>query len=170
MHLKSGLLLGTVAALGLVFAGTAFAQSVQVLGDFRDWSAYTASESSGRLCFAMSQPTSTEPEPDGFEEAYMYLSTRVSDGIRNEFNLIAGYEFAPDSVAQLEVGGQVYDLFTQADGAWLQDATLGENLASNMRAGTVLSISGTSARGIRVVQTFSLSGVTAASRAVDQAC
>lgn len=169
MRMKSGLLLGTVA-FSLALSGSALAQSVQVLGDYRDWSAYTASESSGRLCFAMSQPTSTEPEPDGFEEAYMYLSTRVADGVRNEFNLIAGYEFAPDSVAQLEVGGQVYDLFTQADGAWLQDATLGENLAGSMRAGTVLTVSGTSARGIRVVQTFSLSGVTAASRAVDQAC
>lgn len=170
MRNKSGLLLGLVLALLLTMAGSAMAQSVQVLGDFRDWSAFTASESSGRLCFSMSQPTSTTPEPEGYEDAYLYLTTRVSDGVRNEFNLIAGYEFAPDSVAQLEVGGQVYDLFTQADAAWLQDATLGQNLAGSMRAGSSLQISGTSARGVRVVQTFSLSGVTAASRAVDQAC
>lgn len=170
MRNRSGLLLGLVLAILMAGAGTAFGQSVQVLGDFRDWSAFTASESSGRLCFAMSQPTSTTPEPEGYADAYLYLSTRVSDGVRNEFNLIAGYEFAPDSVAQVEVGGQIYDLFTQADGAWLQDASLGQNLAGNMRAGSTMTVSGTSARGIRVVQTFSLSGVTAASRAVDQAC
>lgn len=170
MRNKSGLLTGLVLGLLGAVSTSAQAQSVQVLGDFRDWSAFTASESSGRLCFAMSKPSSTVPEPEGYEDAYLYLSTRVSDGVRNEFNLIAGYEFAPDSVAQVEVGGQVYDLFTQADGAWLQDATLGQNLAGNMRAGTTLVVSGTSARGIRVVQTFSLSGVTAASRAVDQAC
>lgn len=170
MRIKSGLLTGLVVAFALATVGPSLAQSVQVLGDYRDWSAYTASESSGRLCFSLSKPTSTEPEPEGYGDAYLYLSTRVSDGIRDEFNLIAGYEFAPDSTAQLEVGGQVYELFTQADGAWLQDASLGQNLAGNMRAGTTLQITGTSARGIRVVQTFSLSGATAASRAVQQAC
>lgn len=170
MRVNSGLLAGLVAAGFFALAGPSYAQSVQVLGDYRDWSAYTASESSGRLCFAMSEPTSTAPEPEGYSDAYLYLSTRVSDGVRDEFNLIAGYEFAPDTTAQLEVGGQVYELFTQADGAWLQDATLGQNLAGNVRAGTTLTVTGTSARGIRVVQTFSLSGATAASRAVEQAC
>lgn len=162
----SGLALGLALSVG----NAALAQSVQVLGDFNDWSAYTASESGGRLCFAMSKPKNTEPVPQGYTEAYLYLTTRVSDGSRNEFNLIAGYEFAPDSVAQVQVGGQIYPLFTQADAAWLQDLSQADNLAANMRAGTTLTVSGTSAQGEQIVQTFSLSGATAASRSVDQAC
>lgn len=160
----------TAAVLTVALMTPALAQTVQVLGDYREWSAYTASENSGRLCFTASQPQSTEPEPDGYGEAYVYLTSRVSDGVSNEFNLIAGYEFAPDSTAVARVGSQSWDLFTQADAAWLQDASQGENLAGSMRAGSTLVIEGTSAQGIRIVQTFSLSGVTAASRAVDQAC
>lgn len=152
------------------FVAPAMAQTVQVLGDYRQWSAYTASENSGRICFTASQPTSTEPEPEGYGEAYLYLTTRVSSGVRNEFNLIAGYEFAPDSTATVSVGSQSFNLFTQADAAWLQDVSQTENLAGAMRAGTTMTVEGTSAQGIRIVQTFSLSGVTAASRAVDQAC
>lgn len=159
---------GGLALLSL--SAPVLAQTVQVLGDYRQWSAYTASESTGRICFSASQPTGTEPEPEGYSDAYLYLTTRVAEGIRNEFNLIAGYEFAPDSTATVSVGSQTYNLFTQADAAWLQDVSQAENLAGNMRAGTTLVIEGTTAQGIRIVQTFSLSGVTAASRAVDQAC
>lgn len=166
--MRTGILAALCAITFMVPA--ALAQSVQVLGDYRDWSAYTASENSGRLCFTASQPKTTEPQPEGFGDSYVYLTTRVSDGTRNEFNLIAGYEFAPDSVAQARVGGQTWDLYTQADAAWLQDASQGSTLAGSMRAGSTLVIEGTSAQGIRIVQTFSLSGVTAASRAVDQAC
>jgi hypothetical protein len=39
-----------------------------------------------------------------------------------------------------------------------------------MRAGSSLSIQGTSTKGILVNETFSLSGATAASRAIDSGC
>jgi len=61
-------------------------------------------------------------------------------------------------------------LFTSADAAWLENPNDSENAAGNMRAGTQLVIEGTTERGIKVRQTFSLSGVTAASRAINDSC
>ena len=150
--------------------GTGMAQSVQVLGDFRDWSAFSANDGGGVICFATSLPKSVEPTPEGYEEARIYVTIRMAQGINNEFNLIAGYEFAPDSVATAAIGSNVYNLFTQLDSAWLEDENQTDTFAANLRSGSTLRIEGTSSLGVRIVQTFSLSGATAASRSIHSAC
>ncbi len=162
--------LALVAGLVAVSASGAFAQSVRLLGDFRDWSAYATSDSAGKICFVMSKPTATDPEPDGYGDAYLYLTHRPAERIRNELNLIAGYTFSPDSEAQLQVGGQSFTLFTSDDAAWLLDTGIAQDVAGAMRAGSSMVIEGTNERGIKIRQTFSLSGVTAASRAIDAEC
>lgn len=159
---------GFCAAL-LVLATTlpGAAQSVRLLGEFRDWSAYSASEGAGALCFIMSRPIETAPVPDAMGEAHVYLTNRPAEGLRNEFNLVAGFPFAADTPATVSVGGQSFELFTERDAAWLLDPSQGENLAGAIRAGSSLVVDGTTERGIKVRQSYSLSGATAASRALD---
>jgi hypothetical protein len=153
-----------------LLAVPAQAQSVRLIGDFRDWSAYSAQEGAGALCFALSRPTQVAPAPDGFTEAYLYLTNRPAEGIRNEFNLVSGFAFAPDQPATVSVGGQSFELFTENDAAWLLDPSLGDRLASAIRAGSSLVVDGTSQGGVKVQQVFSLSGATAASRAIEGGC
>jgi hypothetical protein len=154
-------------ALLIAFAATpAAAQSVQALGEFRDWAAYSASEGAGQVCFAMSKPTEVEPPVDGYTQGYLYLTNRPAEGISNEINLVAGFDFAPDQPAKLTVSGKSFDLFTQKDAAWLLDSTQNDDLAGALRAGSTVVIEGTTDKGILVTQTFSLSGATAASRAI----
>lgn len=154
----------------LAMTGLAQAQSVRLLGDFRDWSAYATSEGAGALCFVISKPTQVNPSPDGYTQAYLYLTHRPAENQRFELNVVAGFSFAPDTPASITVGGNTYPLFTQADAAWLQDASQSANLASAIRAGSSMSIEGTSDKGIRVTQAYSLSGATAAQRAIDAEC
>ncbi|MGV3491462.1 MAG: invasion associated locus B family protein [Devosia sp.] len=157
----------TAVALVSLAAAPAFAQSVKLIGEFRDWAAYTATESTGPVCFALSKPTDVTPSPDGYTGAWLYLTNRPSEGVRNELNLVAGFTFAPNSSATANVGGTVFELYTDQDAAWLLDPTQAENLASALRAGSQVVFDGTSDQGIRVTQTFSLSGATAASRAIE---
>lgn len=158
---------GAAAVLVSLLAVTGVAaQSVRLIGDYRDWSAYSTSEGAGSLCFAMSRPTGTEPAPDGLTDAYVYLTNRPGEGIRNEFNLVAGFAFAPDQPASLNVSGQTFELFTEKDAAWLRDPAQGDSLAGAIRAGSTLVIDGTTDHGIKVTQTYSLSGATAASKAI----
>lgn len=162
------ILLGAV--LSALLPATAFAQAVQAIGTFKDWSAYSASEGAGALCFAMSKPTDVSPMPDGYTQAYLYLTHRPSENVSNELNLVAGFEFAPDQPATLSVGGQDFELFTQKDAAWLLDQSQNDKLAGAMRKGTSVVIAGTTSRGILVSETFSLSGATAAGKAIDAGC
>ena len=106
---------------GLTFAGSAEAQSVKLLGEFRDWAAYTATESTGPVCFALARPTEVTPSPDGFTGAWLYITNRPSEGVRNELNLVAGFTFAANTPATADVSGQVFELFTDGDAAWLLD-------------------------------------------------
>lgn len=154
----------------VLLPGAAYAQSAQELGVFRDWSAYTATESTGNICFALSKPTEVSPIPDGYTEAYLYLTHRPAEGVTNEFNLVAGFTFAADTPATMTISGQTFDLFTENDAAWLLDPSRGDTVAGTMRAGTTLVIEGTSDKGIKIRETFSLSGATAASRAIDGKC
>jgi hypothetical protein len=152
-----------LAAIGTTPVG---AQSVQDLGEFRDWAAYSAAEGSGRVCFAMSKPTDVSPPVDGYTQGYLYLTHRPAEGVTNELNLVAGFDFAPDQPAKLTVSGKSFDLFTQKDAAWLLDPSQNDDLAGALRAGSTVVIEGTTDKGILVTETFSLSGATAASRAI----
>ena len=160
-----------LALLALVsLTSVAQAQQVRLLGEHRAWSSYAASDAAGAVCFAMSQPESVTPTPDGFTEAYLYITNRPGENIASEFNLVAGFSFQPDSIATVSVGGQSFNLFTQNDAAWLDDAGQSDALASAIRAGSSLSIEGTTAAGIKVTQNYSLSGATAAQQAIDAEC
>ena len=146
------------------------AQSARVLGDFRDWSSYAADDGSGTVCFAMTKPKTTEPTPDGYGQAYLYITNRPGEDVVNEFNVVAGYTFQTGSTATASVGGQEFALFTQNDAAWLDDSAQAANLAAAIRAGSSISITGTSATGSRIVQSYSLSGATAAQQAIGAEC
>ncbi|WP_374621284.1 invasion associated locus B family protein [Devosia sp.] len=163
------LLLLVLAFLALA-GGPAAAQSVKLLGEYRAWSAYSATESTGPVCFALTKPSDVSPTPDGYTEAYLYLTHRPAEGVRNEMNLVAGYTFAPDTPATVTVSGQSFELFTENDAAWLRDPGQNDNLAGALRAGSTVVVEGTSDRGIRITETFSLSGATAASRAIEGDC
>lgn len=165
MKLRALAAIATVLAPAL--SGIAMAQSVKLLGEYRDWTAYTATESTGPVCFALSKPTEVTPSPDDFTEAWLYLTNRPSESVRNELNLVAGFTFAPDTTATATVSGQSFELFTDKDAAWLLDPNQNDNLAGALRAGSSVVIEGTSDKGIRITETFSLSGATAASRAIE---
>ncbi|SMQ86031.1 hypothetical protein SAMN06295905_3327 [Devosia lucknowensis] len=146
------------------------AQSARVLGDFRDWSSFAADDGGGTVCFAMTKPKSVEPTPEGYSEGYLYITNRPAEDVVNEFNVVAGYTFQTGSRATASVGGQEFALFTQADAAWLDDSAEAANLAAAIRSGSTVVITGTSANGTQVVQSYSLSGATAAQQAIGAEC
>jgi hypothetical protein len=102
--------------------------------------------------------------------AYIYITNRPSENVTTEFNLVAGFTFQPESKATVNVGGQVFNLFTQNDAAWLDDAGQSSALASAIRAGSSMVVEGTSTAGIRITQNYSLSGATAAQQSINSGC
>jgi hypothetical protein len=165
---KSAMALALLATVILPTAASA--QQVRLLGEHRAWSSYAATDTAGPVCFAMTKPESVAPTPDGYSQAYIYITNRPAESVTTEFNLVAGYAFQPDSRATVSVGGQVFNLFTQNDAAWLDDASQSATLASAIRAGSSMVVEGTTAAGIKVTQNYSLSGATAAQQSIGSGC
>ena len=70
----------------------------------------------------------------------------------------------------MTVGGQTFNLFTQNDAAWLDDAGQSAALATAIRAGSSMVVEGTTAAGIKVTQNYSLSGATSAQQSINSGC
>ena len=87
-------------------------------------------------------------------------------------SFIAGYPFKKDSETTLEIGGKPFKLFTDGETAWARDSDTDKTITAALRdtKGKPMVVKGTSARGTKTTDTYSLDGVTQAYDAMNQAC
>lgn len=167
LHRRLFAVLATTAIA--VTAVPAMAQSVRVLSEHNAWTAYSTTQSTGQICFVLSRPTTTEPQAAA-SEGYFYITHRPDQDVRSEINVVMGYALDAQGTATLSVGGQSFALYTQDDAAWLADTSQSGSALQAIRGGSTMVVEGTSADGTTVRQTFSLSGATAATNAIDAEC
>mgnify|MGYP000731256056 CR=1 FL=1 len=171
MQKISALFLAAAMSIGVALSGgAAHAQSATPLGQFKDWGAYVAESSGGKVCYALSQPKSSEPSNVNRDPVYLFVTSRPGQGVKNEVSVITGYPYKPDSRATAQIGTATFELFTKDDGAWVENAAEEASLVQAMRAGATMVIKGTSARGTNTVDNYSLSGITAALDKVAAEC
>src|SRR5438045_9043022 len=90
------------------------------LGQYGDWSVYTAFRGGNKHCFALAEPKITKMEPAGRTRgaSHLFVSTRPAEKVKNEVSAIIGYPFKPNSYAIAEIGTAKSPMYTQTDGAW----------------------------------------------------
>jgi hypothetical protein len=143
-----------------------------LLGTFGDWGAYTASPGGKKVCFALAKPSKSETVPPNRQRdvAYLFVSSRPAEKVKDEVSIIIGYGFKANTDATLELGGASYAMYTQADGAWIKNAAEEAKLIEAMRKGGDLTVKGTSARGTGTTDVFSLKGLAQALDKVGEEC
>jgi len=158
-----------IAVAGTAVAATA-AKEPTVLGEFNDWAAYAYKKDGGTVCYIVSQPKVSAPKGVKRDPAFFLVTHRTADHVKNEVNTIIGYPFKKDSTASVDIDGHKFELFTHDDGAWSDSSAHDNEVVAAMKAGIKMKITGTSERGTKTVDTYSLSGVTAAMAKIDSAC
>ena len=115
-----------------------------LLGTFGDWGAYTASPGGKKVCFALAKPSKSETTPPNRprDPAFLFVSSRPAEKVKDEVSIIIGYGFKANTDATLELGGATYAMYTQADGAWVKNAAEEAKLVDAMRKGGDLTIKG----------------------------
>jgi hypothetical protein len=143
-----------------------------LLGTFGEWGAYTASPGGKKVCFALAKPSKSETTPPNRQRdpAFLFVSSRPAEKVKDEVSVIIGYGFKANTDATLELGGASYAMYTQADGAWIKNAAEETKLVEAMRKGGDLSVKGTSARGTGTTDVFSLKGLAQALDKVGEEC
>jgi hypothetical protein len=153
-------------------ASTSPTAGAQLLGQFGDWGAYTASPGGKKVCFALAKPTSSSTNPPNRprDPAFLFISTRPAEKVREEVSVIIGYPFKPASEAAAEVGSANFALYTQNDGAWIKNAAEEARLVDAMKKGADVTVKGESGRGTKTTDIFSLKGLSQALERVATEC
>ena len=114
-------------------------------------------------------PTAQHPSSLSWDPTVYIMRGAVTNG-RDEPSVRAGYTYQDGSSVTISIGSETFTLFTDKDGAWVADAGPERQLVDAMRRGASMIVKGTSARGNLTTDTYSLSGVTAATKRISELC
>ena len=153
-----------------LFGTAAQAQGIESVGNFGDWSAFQFSEDGNPACYMSSEPTKASGDYTKRGDVFAIVTHRPAEKRIGEVSIIAGYSYQKDSAVEIAIGKQIFELFTQEDGAWALDAASDKKLIQAMKKGSRMVVKGTSSRGTITTDTYSLNGFTRAYRAIGKAC
>ncbi|MCA0432109.1 MAG: DUF1176 domain-containing protein [Proteobacteria bacterium] len=157
-----------LAAL-ILAGGPAAAQEPDHLGTFNDWdvAAYKAPKS--KVCFAYSLPKKSEAsrKVDRGEVRFI-VTNQPGNKVKGEVSTIIGYPFKEGSTVKLTIDDKEFDLYPDGDMAWAGNTD--KSIVAAMKAGKNMKLEGVSWKGTETVDTYSLSGITAALKTIDDAC
>ena len=163
---------GVIAAVAV--AGTAVAQNR--VDAVKDWSVFEAGSGAKKVCWIVSQPTKTSARRDGREvsvkrgDIFLMVAVRKADKVKNEVSFLAGYPFKKGSKVKVTVGSNSYTMFTDGENAWTPSPSDDNTMTAAFRRGSTATVQGLSGRGTTTVDTFSLSGFTAALKKAGSLC
>jgi len=154
-------------AIALGLPAPAFAE---LIDNFGDWSAFVETEAAGTTCFIASEPKKSKGEYAKRGDVNFMVTHRPAEKSLNVISFDSGYTYQSGSEAVVAVGKSEFRLFTDGGVAWAYDAEADKALVGAMRAGSTMTITGTSNRETLTVDTYSLTGFAAAYAAVNKAC
>lgn len=163
-------LLMTTVVVGSAWTVPARAQDPTLLETFRDWEAYRFEANGQVTCYVLSKPKRLLPTDRNHGDVFFFITARPAENVTGEASVLVGYPFQPDSTVTVDVDGTEFKLFTKEDGAWVDSTADEQQLVAAMRAGSRMTVSGTSARGTNTTYEFSLSGVTAGTNRIANGC
>lgn len=166
--LVSGL---AVCALMALTPVAGFAQQVTEIGTFNAWTAWRGTDASGEICYISGQPRESQPTNVNRDPVHFLIIHRKGMGTRNEVQTLIGYPFhTTNANVSAAVDGRSFPMVAEGNAAWLASTGDEPAFVQAFKAGNTMVVRGTSQRGTNTVDTYSLSGATAAMNAIDQAC
>lgn len=128
------------------------------LGASRDWEPIRDAENS--TCYMVTFPKSMSMGSNS-RNAYLSVIVNKQKNVLGQISFAADYNFMPNSTAQFNVDGKIYNMKPRGQNAWLENANQDQSALNAMISGRNLTIIGTAEDGTSVSDAFSLSGVTA---------
>lgn len=151
-----------VIAAGMMLAGAvpAAAQALtgtnRVVATYADWRVVLAETNRGKVCYAAGSPHVREPEGAVRGPAYVFVTTRPEDRVRDEISILFGFEVTRRS--DIDVGGETFGLAGDSEGAWIADLAEEARLVAAMRREARMRVRSLSELGEGTVDTYSLNG------------
>jgi hypothetical protein len=164
---------GLAAGLAMTVGGAWAQESTNRVAVQSAWSVFV--DGNPRECWAVSAPRETVNTRDGRAvsvrrgEILLFATYRAGGGAP-EVSFTGGYPFAEGSTVQLAVGNDTYQLYTDGQWAWAASAEDDARVLASLRRGAEAVLTARSSRGTQTRDTFSLSGITAATEEAQRRC
>jgi hypothetical protein len=160
-----------LAALMVLLALPAVAQSPQFLGSHRDWYVYRYQDGDQTICYMASEPKKQEGNYTRRGNPAILVTRRPAPRVVDEVSVQPGYTYMDGSEVEVEVDrNRKFLLFTRGEHAWTKSEDADRSLINAMQRGTDMTVRGTSTRNTFSLDTYSLLGFTAAYDAMVEAC
>ena len=144
--------------------------TAQRLGESGAWSAYTAGDSAGRVCYLVGRPEKSEPASAGRKPPMAMVTHRPSENVDNVVSFVEGYPLKDGSDVALDVGNKKFELFTKEDSAWARTADLDKSIVASLAKGRRAIVKGQPQKGSATTDVYPLAGFPKALALIDKAC
>lgn len=129
-----------------------------LVATFSDWSAYTAQTGKAKICYALSLPKARQPANLKDTPAYLFVSFRPADNVKNEVAAVLGFPTKESGPAEVAINQTKYALVTKGANAWVKNPAEEPQVIATMSKGQAITVSATSARGNQTTDRYSLAG------------
>jgi invasion protein IalB len=140
------------------------------LGTYGDWGAYAA-PGKDKTCYALGSPKERQPKAKMKDtQAFIFISTRPGEGVRNEVAINLGYATKDGGAATADVDDDKFELVTKGVNAWVKNPAKEKEFVEALKTGSKLFVKAASAKGTTSVDSYSLKGLSDALARVAQEC
>jgi hypothetical protein len=136
-----------------------------------DWGVYVTT-GSAKQCYALAQPKDRLPKELKRDPAYLFISSRPSEKVRNEVSIIMGFDVksGDKTPAEATVGSDKFALASQGSHLWVRDTAKTGAIVDSLRKGGKLIVKAPSLRGNVTTDSYSLTGIGGALDRVQKEC
>ena len=140
------------------------------LAKFNDWSAFAEGEGKNLACMAVSKPKKAEGDYSRRGDVFAIVTHLPGQNKWNEFSIVAGYNYQPNSNPDVTIGDMKFQLFTSGSRAWSFSPSEDEKIVKFLKNSMKMKVVGTSSRGTITNDTYSLVGFSKAYQKINEAC
>jgi hypothetical protein len=160
----------TAALLAVTaIATSAYAQAPTRIEQFKAWGAYFYQGGSGKVCYVLTVPDPKQLTPANVDhgDIFFLVTQRPGQNISYEPQAMLGYELQAGSKVNVKIDDRSFTMFTKGRSAWLENAAEEPALVQAMRSGKSMTMGAVSRKGTKTGYVFSLSGISAALKKIE---
>ena len=140
------------------------------LAKFSDCTAFAEGEGKNLACMAVSKPKKAEGNYSRRGDIFAIVTHLPGQNKWNEFSIVAGYNFQPNSNPDVTIGDIKFQLFTSGSRAWSFSPSEDDKIVKYLKNSMKMKVVGTSSRGTITNDTYSLVGFSKAYQKINEAC
>lgn len=155
---------------GAASADTKKAGKPAQVARYGDWGVFIAQGEKSKTCYALAAPKERAPSGLKRDPAYVFISSRPGENVREEISIIMGFPVKEGAAARADIGGSGFDLVAKGTNAWIKTQAEEPQFVEALKKGSKLIVKAPSLKGHITTDSYSLAGLSQALDRVGKEC